>query len=354
MSVIRVKHQEKFVTICTAPLEDPSLSWKAKGLWAYCMSRPNDWEFHTSHLKTVSLDGRDSVLSTLRELIKAGYCKRTMITRENGQYQGVDYEIYETKEIEQAPPPQSPPKKKFPYEKKPKTEIPALAKASPLLNNDIYLKLSKASEGGSGGFAPPDCPSPPASPPFKKINYAEQSDEENIALLKRGMPEDFNPDQHERAINFYKRISWKVLAGCECLEAYVFSVVRKDGDLDRANKAFRSPKDSESARQAALEAPQSIKKALGHEDMVSSKETNLGLSKLVLELFSSKCLQGSGITTHSDRIEFFWSMGSEEILFDLDSQQFWNRLDKQLRKWGMNSQWLLTVHNKENLKVAKG
>lgn len=92
MSVIKVKLQENFVVLSIHPLEDETLSFKAKGLWAYCMSRPKDWQFHVSHLAKVSKDGIDGVYSALKELINAGYCRRTQ-KNENGKFGKYDYEI---------------------------------------------------------------------------------------------------------------------------------------------------------------------------------------------------------------------------------------------------------------------
>lgn len=97
MSVIRVNHQENYVVIKNdTVLIDPTLSWKAKGIWAYCMSRPNDWQFHVSHLITVSQDSRDSVRAGLKELETAGYLTRLQ-SREDGRFGKFDYEISETK-----------------------------------------------------------------------------------------------------------------------------------------------------------------------------------------------------------------------------------------------------------------
>ena len=101
MSVIRVqKHNTDYVVINRHPLEDPNLSFKAKGLWAYCMSRPDNWEFHVSHLATVSKEKLRAVYSAIDELIEAGYCEKSQKVREKGQkgrgrFDGMDYVVYE-------------------------------------------------------------------------------------------------------------------------------------------------------------------------------------------------------------------------------------------------------------------
>lgn len=94
MSVIRIKHDKNYVCIHKGALEDPNLSFKAKGLWAYCMSKPNDWEFHVTHLATVCKDKKTVIYSCLKELIKAGYCER-LYKMEKGRRTGVEYVINE-------------------------------------------------------------------------------------------------------------------------------------------------------------------------------------------------------------------------------------------------------------------
>lgn len=98
MSVIRISHQKNYVVISKIVLEDQDLSFKAKGLWAYCMSRPDNWEFHVSHLATVSKDKEDSVYSAIKELEKAGYVRKIQ-KNEKGKFGPVDYEISEIKII---------------------------------------------------------------------------------------------------------------------------------------------------------------------------------------------------------------------------------------------------------------
>lgn len=54
-------------------LEDPRLSYKAKGIMAYLLSRPDDWIVRHKDLVNRSTDGKDSVSSGLKELKQLGY-----------------------------------------------------------------------------------------------------------------------------------------------------------------------------------------------------------------------------------------------------------------------------------------
>ncbi|GHT70192.1 hypothetical protein FACS1894110_21230 [Spirochaetia bacterium] len=65
-----------------SPIQDPGLSWAAKGLLAYFISLPETWVVHLSELYSRgkkggrSSDGRAKTESAMNELIKAGYVKK--------------------------------------------------------------------------------------------------------------------------------------------------------------------------------------------------------------------------------------------------------------------------------------
>ena len=73
-------------------LEDPSLPWKAKGLWAYLYSRPSGWQVREADLVNRSADGRDSVRSSLAALEQSGWLLREQ-TREGGRFVGTTYTL---------------------------------------------------------------------------------------------------------------------------------------------------------------------------------------------------------------------------------------------------------------------
>jgi DnaD/phage-associated family protein len=101
MSIIRIaKKKNPFVMIDKACLEDPRLSWKAKGLLAYLLSRPDDWNVQVNHLIRQSTDGRDAVYAAIKELREYGYCYRSpdKIKGEGGKFIGYEYTVYETSE----------------------------------------------------------------------------------------------------------------------------------------------------------------------------------------------------------------------------------------------------------------
>lgn len=96
MSIIRIKKNRDFVVLHKGCLQNPNLSLKAKGLWAYCLAQPDDWNFHIRQLSTVLKEGREAISSALKELIKYGYCKTIQNKDEYGRFETFDYEIHET------------------------------------------------------------------------------------------------------------------------------------------------------------------------------------------------------------------------------------------------------------------
>lgn len=83
--IIRVeKHTKNFVVINKKFLEDKRISFKAKGILTYLLSKPDNWQVMTSELIEASSDGEAAVRSALKELEKYGYYKKYPVRTENG------------------------------------------------------------------------------------------------------------------------------------------------------------------------------------------------------------------------------------------------------------------------------
>lgn len=105
MSVIRVKkHEKNFVILYKTILEDPDITLKAKGLWAFCMAKPDDWEFSLKQLQYTLLEGRKALTNAIDELMAHGYCKRIQNKDDQGRWTTVDYEIFELSELKKCSP----------------------------------------------------------------------------------------------------------------------------------------------------------------------------------------------------------------------------------------------------------
>ena len=93
-----IRSREKtghFSIMLNEALQSPSLSWQAKGLYAYLMTLPDDWIIYQSELPRHSTNGIQSTRRAFAELQKAGYIKATS-HRQNGRFAGIVYTLYES------------------------------------------------------------------------------------------------------------------------------------------------------------------------------------------------------------------------------------------------------------------
>lgn len=65
-----------FTQVANEVLVNKKLSLKAKGLFAYLYSKPDDWNFAYDRITSEQLDGKRVVLSALKELEVQGYLTR--------------------------------------------------------------------------------------------------------------------------------------------------------------------------------------------------------------------------------------------------------------------------------------
>lgn len=76
-------------------LDNESLSWKAKGILAYLLSLPDDWQIYATELVKHSNDGMASLTSGIEELIKAGHITRKQRRDAGGKFKGYEYRVNE-------------------------------------------------------------------------------------------------------------------------------------------------------------------------------------------------------------------------------------------------------------------
>lgn len=96
--VIRVrKRPNNFVMIDKTFLEDERLSFKAKGILAYLLSKPDNWKVIVGNLVKFSKDGKSAVYAGLKELKECGYYVKTPIRNEDGtrisRWESTVYEV---------------------------------------------------------------------------------------------------------------------------------------------------------------------------------------------------------------------------------------------------------------------
>jgi len=95
-TIIKIrKRQNPFVQIDRRIPENQNLTWKAKGLLSYLLSRPDDWNINMTDLVKRSLDSTTSVKSGIKELKKNGYVQSICFKNHKGQIYKWEYVVYE-------------------------------------------------------------------------------------------------------------------------------------------------------------------------------------------------------------------------------------------------------------------
>lgn len=99
--IIRIqKKKNNFVMLDKGFLEDNHLSFKAKGILAYLLSKPDDWKVIIKDLINHSSDGKGSIYNGLNELKKYGYYKKEPVRDEKGVILRWESVIYECPDCE--------------------------------------------------------------------------------------------------------------------------------------------------------------------------------------------------------------------------------------------------------------
>lgn len=96
MKLRRLHNPKGWTSIPNAMLEDRSMSWRARGILGYLLTRPDGWETDSVRLAALSgepgaarskrAEGRDAVRSALDEIEAAKYLHRVRVQGSNGRW----------------------------------------------------------------------------------------------------------------------------------------------------------------------------------------------------------------------------------------------------------------------------
>lgn len=94
-TIRRSARRKRFVIVDQTAVEDERLSWAARGLLAYLLSRPDDWKVLVNDLRKRGNLGRDGIYGLLRELRGAGYVRFERNRDAQGRMRGGTYIVSE-------------------------------------------------------------------------------------------------------------------------------------------------------------------------------------------------------------------------------------------------------------------
>ncbi|GHU56820.1 hypothetical protein FACS189442_5660 [Spirochaetia bacterium] len=93
--IVKTKQKNEkgeFFQMNNSAIQDPGLSWAAKGLLAYFLSLPETWDIHLTDLFVRSTNGRKPTQAAMNELIEAGYVVKT---QGENKRRDTKYTVYE-------------------------------------------------------------------------------------------------------------------------------------------------------------------------------------------------------------------------------------------------------------------
>ena len=218
---IRVEKTKNYTVIHNQFLRRKDLSWKAKGILAYILSLPDDWNINLEEVMQHATEGKSAFRSGWKELRDAGYVKRQPVKDKDTK----KILHWETVVFENVDMSTSEPHTDYPPSGKPVDGKPDSGKS----NTTKYLKeLSTNKQSTDKDTASP-----------KKSKYG---DAENVLLTDeeyKKLKDRFPSDYEERINNLSYYIASK---GAKYKSHYmtILAWARKDSNKSKKGSAWES------------------------------------------------------------------------------------------------------------------
>lgn len=152
MSIIRIKKKEHpYVQVDKRVLEDSRLSWRAKGILVYLLTKPDGWTVKVADIWGKGQEGRGAVQACLKELNKYGYAQLVTIKGDGTTFAGKEWQVNE-----------EPIGGFLAATDKPKTDAPINRKPDSRAVNSNNESLSEINSNNEGERTPP-APNPSTS-----------------------------------------------------------------------------------------------------------------------------------------------------------------------------------------------
>ncbi|MFI6469813.1 hypothetical protein ACIBL5_06045 [Streptomyces sp. NPDC050516] len=95
MTILRRRLSTGFTVMPTAALEDSRLSFRARGILAFLIAKPDSWRVRAESIAAAGKEGREAVRTALRELRDAGYYRVVTGRLDDGTLASIT-EVYDT------------------------------------------------------------------------------------------------------------------------------------------------------------------------------------------------------------------------------------------------------------------
>lgn len=86
MTTIRIAERRQFTVVCNETADDNRLSLRARGLMLWLLSKPDGWKINARLITTIVPEGRDAILTALKELETFGYLRHEKVQMPGGQW----------------------------------------------------------------------------------------------------------------------------------------------------------------------------------------------------------------------------------------------------------------------------
>lgn len=147
MAIYKTKREGDFTVIPNEIVNDRELSFKAKGVLLYLLSKPTTWKVRKKDIENNGKDGKDSIRSAIKELEKRGYIELGGQERnEDGTLGEMVYHVYDRlwRNVDK---PAFSPRPEKPSTVKPSTDNPHIVNTD--ISNTELNKLPKGRDGTS-------------------------------------------------------------------------------------------------------------------------------------------------------------------------------------------------------------
>jgi len=95
MPIFKAAHERDFTIVNNSVILDSRLSFKARGILLYLLSKPDEWHVILKDIANHSPDGIKSARAAFDELLQFGYVKKEQAREQNGTFGKFDYCVYE-------------------------------------------------------------------------------------------------------------------------------------------------------------------------------------------------------------------------------------------------------------------